>query len=172
MHDPFATISSLQILMADADHIDVKQFTSEKSLAAFLASMFSYNPRWVKALYGVRWLFVRMLGMKQDGLPGDVTLTPEAIPFEAGASAGFFVVESAETDRYWIASAKERHLHAYIAVVCDRSGAKQIMHVLTIVHYQKWTGPVYFNVIRPFHHLVVEQMGRAGAAPYAGMAAA
>ena len=33
---------------------------------------------------------------------------------------------------------------------------------LTVVHYKHWTGPVYFNVIRPFHHLVVRQMARAG----------
>jgi hypothetical protein len=35
--------------------------------------------------------------------------------------------------------------------------------VVTIVHYRHWTGPVYFNVIRPFHHIVVWQMMKAGA---------
>ncbi|MGE6761631.1 DUF2867 domain-containing protein [Corallococcus interemptor] len=30
-------------------------------------------------------------------------------------------------------------------------------------HYRNWAGPVYFNVIRPFHHLVVARMARHGA---------
>ncbi|MCP5103876.1 MAG: DUF2867 domain-containing protein, partial [bacterium] len=34
-------------------------------------------------------------------------------------------------------------------------------HVVTIVHYKHWTGPVYFNLIRPFHHLVIRRMMKA-----------
>jgi len=26
------------------------------------------------------------------------------------------------------------------------------------VHYRSWAGPVYFNTIRPFHHIVVGSM--------------
>jgi hypothetical protein len=33
---------------------------------------------------------------------------------------------------------------------------------ITIVFYKHWTGPVYFNLIRPFHHLVVARMARHG----------
>jgi hypothetical protein len=40
---------------------------------------------------------------------------------------------------------------------------KRRFHVVTIVHYNNLAGPVYFNVIRPFHHLVVKQMARRGA---------
>jgi hypothetical protein len=36
-------------------------------------------------------------------------------------------------------------------------------HVATVVNYCHWTGPVYFSVVRPFHHLVVRQMMRAAA---------
>ena len=70
-------------------------------MRAFIAGLFSYMPWWLKALYGVRWAFVRLLGMKQEGVP--------------------------------------------------------------IVDYRHWTGPVYFNVIRPFHHLVVAAMLRSAA---------
>ncbi|WP_422698682.1 DUF2867 domain-containing protein [Desulfosarcina cetonica] len=31
------------------------------------------------------------------------------------------------------------------------------------MRYRNWTGPVYFNLIRPFHHLVVREMMKAGA---------
>ncbi len=35
-------------------------------------------------------------------------------------------------------------------------------YVITTVFYKHWTGPVYFNYIRPFHHLVVSQMAKYG----------
>jgi len=38
-------------------------------------------------------------------------------------------------------------------------------HIGTAVHYHNWAGPVYFNVIRPFHHIVVSQMMKAGIRP-------
>jgi hypothetical protein len=31
-------------------------------------------------------------------------------------------------------------------------------HLLTVVKFRHWTGPVYFNVIRPFHHIIVKAM--------------
>jgi len=34
--------------------------------------------------------------------------------------------------------------------------------VVTVVRYHAWNGPVYFNMIRPFHHLVVGRMAAAG----------
>ncbi|XXF76233.1 DUF2867 domain-containing protein [Myxococcaceae bacterium GXIMD 01537] len=42
-------------------------------------------------------------------------------------------------------------------------GQRRRFHVATIVRYRRWAGPVYFNVIRPFHHLVVRGMLRHAA---------
>jgi len=36
--------------------------------------------------------------------------------------------------------------------------------IATVVHYRHWTGPIYFNLIRPFHHLIVWFMLRRGLA--------
>lgn len=59
--------------------------------------------------------------------------------------------------------ASDDHLDAYLAVIREQPNAPTSRFlVVTIVHYRRWTGPLYFNVIRPFHHLVVQQMGRAG----------
>jgi hypothetical protein len=41
-----------------------------------------------------------------------------------------------------------------------REGAR--FRVVTIVHYRHWTGRLYFNLIRPFHHWVVTGMARSG----------
>ncbi|MGB1252378.1 MAG: DUF2867 domain-containing protein [Candidatus Promineifilaceae bacterium] len=163
MINPVVTqIPAMQTLMQDADHVDVKTFHGQASMRGFIASMFSYYPSWLKGLYGVRAIFVRFLGMKQEGMPHATRLEEDGIPLTAGEQMAFFKVEQAEDEHYWIASAKEAHLDAYLAVVVEGDiSAERTFHLVTIVHYNNWAGPVYFNIIRPFHHLVVQAMGRA-----------
>jgi hypothetical protein len=149
-----------------ADHVDVKTVESEASLRAFLAGLLSYQPAWVTALYGVRAVFVRLLGMRQHGLPRPQHVRPEDVSLVPGTPAGFFTVRHAEEERVWVVSAEDTHLEATLAVVVEpeaTGGPRKRFHVVTLVHYRKWTGPVYFNVIRPFHHLVVGGMARSAA---------
>jgi hypothetical protein len=55
-------------------------------------------------------------------------------------------------------------LKAYFGIVAEPlANVINRYYIVTIVHYLHWTGPVYFNLIRPFHHLVVARMARAGA---------
>ena len=159
----WSRVSEIAELTSTADHVDVKTVDGEVSLREFLANMFSYYPSWIKFLYRVRGVFVRLLGMKQEGIPQMKKLRPEDISFTAGEKAGFFQVKAAEENRFYLAGATESHLTAHLAIV--REPLNDVMnrfHLITIVHYHRWTGPVYFNVIRPFHHLVVNQMGKAG----------
>ena len=51
---------------------------------------------------------------------------------------------------------------AFGVMVAPLANGRRHFSVLTIVSYRGWTGPVYFNVIRPFHDLVVGGMVRAG----------
>lgn len=149
-----------------ADHVDVKTVESEASLRVFLAGLLSYQPAWVTALYGVRAVFVRLLGMRQHGLPRAERVRPEDVSLVPGTAAGFFTVRHAEEERVWVVSAADTHLEATLAVVMEpepTGGPRRRFHVVTLVHYRKWTGPVYFNVIRPFHHLVVGGMARSAA---------
>ncbi|MFP2910776.1 DUF6463 family protein [Pyxidicoccus sp. 3LFB2] len=150
-----------------ADHVDVKTVESEASLRVFLAGLLAYQPAWVTALYGVRAVFVRLLGMRQHGIPQAQRVRPEDISMVPGTAAGFFTVRHAEEERVWVVSAVDTHLEATLAVVMEpepADGPRRRFHVVTLVHYKKWTGPVYFNVIRPFHHLVVDGMARNAAA--------
>ena len=162
----FTNIPSLVDLLSAADHVDVKSVMGDCNLREFIAGMFSYYPGWMKNLYRIRWGFVRLLGMKQEGIPqsSHMRMKPESVPMEPGAKATFFTVEMAEDGRFWVASATESHLTAYLGVVVEPLAQGNRFHVLTIVNYHNWTGPVYFNVIRPFHHIVVGQMAKAGAA--------
>lgn len=150
-------------LISDNDHLDVKQFEGEMSLRQFLASMLSYNPGWVKFLYRIRWGFVRLLGMKQDGIPQMERIKPEEIAMTPGDQVTFFKVKAAEEEHFYIVGATEPHLTAHLVVIREpMTEPLNRFHVMTVVHYHRWTGPIYFNVIRPFHHIVVAQMGQAG----------
>ena len=148
----------------NAHHIDVKQFEATITLREFLAGMFSYYPAWIKFLYRIRWGFVRVLGMKQEGIPQMHHIRPEDVNFTKGDKQAFFTVYDTQEEAHWLAGASESHLTAYLGVIAEPTGGQMTkFHVVTIVHHNRWTGRVYFNVIRPFHHVVVHKMGQAGA---------
>ncbi len=158
----------LQPLLNNIDHIDVKVIDvaaapGDMGLREFIAGMIAYNPGWIRLLYHIRAGFVRLLGMRQEGIPQAPVYRAADIPMTPGARLSFFTVDQAAEGRHWIASASESHLTAYLGVVLEPRGPASRMHVVTLVKYNSWAGPVYFNVIRPFHHLVVRQMLRAGA---------
>ncbi len=160
-------LPELASLLEHADHVDVKTVIGSVDLRTFLAHMLSYQPDWVTALYGVRAIFVRFLGMRQHGIPrrySRLSLTPETIPMQEGQPAAFFKVRMAKEEHYWIAEVKDQHLNAILGVVVEPLPDQQqkLFHVVTVVYYRNWAGPVYFNVIRPFHHLVVSSMAMAG----------
>ncbi|MEM9955528.1 MAG: DUF2867 domain-containing protein [Chloroflexota bacterium] len=156
-------IEAVQDLLTHNDHFDVKTVTSEASLREFIVGMLSYHPTWIKALYGIRAGFVRLLGMKQEAMTLP-KLTVKNLPFEHGQWATFFQVHDAKEDDYWIATASDKHLDAYIVIAKEQlSSGLNKFHIGTIVHYKNWAGPIYFNIIRPFHHIVVQSMAQAGA---------
>ncbi len=157
-----AYVPALATVLDDADHVDIKVVEGAVSLPVFVAGMFSYYPGWLKNLYRIRWGFVRLLGMTQDGIPQMVRMQPEDVPMTPGEKAAFFTVTMAEAERYWVAAASESHLTAYLGVVVEPLVEGNRFYVVTIAQYHRWTGPVYFNVIRPFHHIVVRKMAEAG----------
>lgn len=161
-----AAIPELTAILAGADHVDIKTVEGEIGLREFIAGMLSHQPGWVTALYHVRKVFVRLLGMRQPGVPTAPRMQPAEVPFTVGAPAAFFTVRAAAEERYWFAGIDERHLGAHLGVVVEPvGGGRRRFHVVTVVHYRNWAGPVYFNIIRPFHHLVVRGMARRGVCP-------
>jgi hypothetical protein len=154
--------SELGALVDGADHIDVKTVESDVALRPFVTRLIAYQPAWVTALYWVRRAFMRLLGLRQDRMPRPPQLRPEQLPMTVGEAVGFFHVHRSVEERLWVAEADDKHLRAKLGVLVEDAGqGRKRMHVLTVVHYKNWAGPIYFNVIRPFHHLVVSAMIRA-----------
>ena len=158
-----AGLAELQPMIAGADHVDVKTVEGTVAFYPFIAAMIGYQPAWVTALYWVRRAFVRLLGMRQAGVPRATHFTADTLPRTPGAPVSFFRLRMAIEDRLWVADVDDKHLRATLGVVLEPGvGARRRLHVFTIVHYKNWAGPIYFNLIRPFHHLVVTAMMRAG----------
>ena len=156
------SIETFHTLQQDADHVDIKTIEGAVTLREFIAGTLTYYPAWIKALYVIRAGFVRLLGMTQENMTIQ-KLTPETTPFETGDMATFFQVYDAQENHYWVASASDKHLDAYLGVMQEPlDNGLSRFHVVTIVHYNNWAGPIYFNIIRPFHHVVVRSMMQAG----------
>ena len=153
----------VQTTLNNADHVDFKIVEGSVTLRQFIASMLNYQPAWITFLYGVRAVFVRFLGMKQEGLPHAQHMRPEDVSMTPGGKAAFFNVKLAREDQYWLVEVKDQHLNAALGVVVEplANGVNRFK-VITVVHYNNWAGPIYFNVIRPFHHIVVGSMANAG----------
>jgi len=147
------------------DHVDVKTIEGIASLRSFISGMLSYYPWWMIMLYRIREIIVHILNLvkheKPDILP---SIKPENLSFTPGESASFFFVRSAKEDTYWIAeSPEDKHLKAFIGIVTEKLiNDRTRFHVFTSVKYIHWSGLVYFNLIRPFHHFVVWRMMIAG----------
>ena len=157
--------SELEKYFKKADFTDVKVFEGETTLREFIASMLSYYPWWIVQLYRIRKLLVSILGLVKHEAPEELpNLQPEDVSFTPGNNVTFFIVRCAKEEIFWISETPDdKHLRAYFGVVKESaSNSTNRFYVITTVFYKHWTGPIYFNLIRPFHHLVVSRMAQYG----------
>jgi hypothetical protein len=159
------SFTELRPYFDSADYTDIKTFQGRADMRKFIASMLSFYPWWIVMLYHIRELLVKVLGLVKHEAPEQLPdLKPDDVSFTPGEKVTFFTVRSAKENIYWISETPEdKHLSAYFGVITEILGNDlKRFYVITIVHFKHWTGPVYFNLIRPFHHLVVSRMARAG----------
>lgn len=151
-------VASLAEFMENADHIDVKSGEGEVSLLEFVAGVLSYQPGWMRVLWRVRVWLLKSLGQGKQEIPDKKRFTGQSIPVVPGGKADFFTVVESDRETFWVAEGKEKHLDAMIGVVVEELEEKSDRcryHVATVVKYNNFAGPIYFNLIRPFHHIVV-----------------
>ena len=158
-------IPEMAPLLEGSSYVDIKTMEGDTTLRRFIAAMLSYYPWWVVWLYRLRTVLVKILGLVEheasEVLP---SLQPDDVSFVVGDAVTFFTVRLAKDEHYWVGETpQDKHLKAFFGVVVEPvANNRKCFHVATIVHYKYWTGPLYFNLIRPFHHLVVSRMMRAG----------
>ena len=166
----------LASVMAGADHVDQKVAQGDATLRQFLAAMMTF-PWWVRVLFGARGVLARALGLRRRRVLGRSAPArggalplpagrriPGELPLYGGWRVGVFTTQAYEEGRFWLGEVDEdRHLHAWLAVTVDGQGQGRTFRVCTVVKYKHWTGPLYFNLIRPFHHLVLRAAARRAA---------
>jgi len=157
--------AELNSCFQNINHQDIKTIEGGCTLREFIAGMLSYYPWWIKMLYYIREIFVRIFGLVKHEKPDEIPhLNPEKISFIPGENVSFFITYKAKEDEYWAGlTPQDKHLSAYFGIVTEKiENTKTRFHVFTTVTYKHWTGPLYFNLIRPFHHFVVWRMMKAG----------
>ncbi len=150
----------LEKYLEGADHVDVKTVEGALTMREFIARFLSFRPGWVKFLFRVRGVVAKILGLDHptDSLP---PLTADSLPVTPGEEAAFFTVVDSDGESFWIACIEDDHLDAHVAVIVEPLGEGiNRFHTVTIVHYNNWIGPLYFNLIRPFHHLIVWRLAK------------
>jgi hypothetical protein len=101
MTDWIARLPQISELLARADHVDVKTADSTVSLREFVAAMMAYEPGWMRFLFGLRKRLVRLIGLRQEGMPTAPHWTPEEVPMQPGQRASFFTVRKAVDGEVW-----------------------------------------------------------------------
>ena len=154
----FSLIPALAEYLDGANHIDVKSGEGTLSLREFVAGLLSYKPGWMRVLWKVRVWLLKVLGQGGNDVSGEGQLTAESLPIETGQEALFFTVAESDGETYWVAIGEESHLGMALGVVVQPVEGQEDMKkfsVITVVQYRNFAGSIYFNLIRPFHHLVV-----------------
>lgn len=149
-------------LVEGADHVDVHTMDGTGSVRDLAAGLLSHRPGWMAFLWRVRSGLLRLLGQPGSVEPEPARLTGATLPVAPGEKAGFFTVSRSDGETHWVAGAEESHLAADVGVVAEPlPGGRKRFHVVTVVRYRNLAGRAYFNIIRPFHHLVVGSAMRA-----------
>ncbi|MGW1340465.1 DUF2867 domain-containing protein [Kribbella sp. NPDC002412] len=150
-------------LLADVDVVDVKTVRGPVSLREFTAGALGYSPLWIKGLFAVRMVVALALRLDTTGIPDSRRLRPETVSFTPGDKASFFTVVRGAEDHYLLLEVQDNHLTGWLAIITDNAQPASEFKVVTLVKYLRPAGRFYYNLIRPFHHVVVQSMARAGA---------
>lgn len=155
------TLHELDDLVPVVDEIDVKTARGDVSLREFTAGALGHSPLWIKGLFAARMAVAAVLRLETTGIPDSRRLRPETVSFTPGEKNSFFTVLRGEEDHYLLLKVADNHLVAYLAIITDNE-RPATFKVVTLVEYLRPAGRFYYNLIRPFHHLVLLSMCRAG----------
>lgn len=155
------TIPAFREHMTGADHVDSHDIDGNVPFRKHLAAALNWMPGWLRFLYRVRSVLARIMRLDHADVVGNERFDADTFPMQPGQKVGPFEVVSAQEENHWMAMAEDRHLAGYICMAVEELGEDcKRYHCTTIVRYRNWLGPVYFNMIRPFHHLIVLGMLR------------
>jgi hypothetical protein len=102
-----------------------------------------------------------VLRLETTGIPETRKLRSETVSFTPGEKDAFFTVVRGEEDRYLLLKISDNHLDGYLAFFTDNE-RPATFKVVTLIQFLRPAGRFYYNLIRPFHHVILLSMCRAG----------
>ena len=150
-----------------ADHLDAVSAYASLSLSECISNALAWQPIWLKLLFLARGGLARLMRLKHPSSRPGRPLRPEEISFHPGDNLAFFTVSAGKDDAFLVLSAEDTHLVGHLIVEVDPTdtGPGHRFRIITAVHYRRWTGRLYFNIIRPFHHLIMHRLIAAASRP-------
>jgi hypothetical protein len=153
--------NSLAINYLPADYVDVfscivskkQEITSDE----LLVNLWTDQPKWLKLLFNLRHILVKPLGLKAENVSKKEDLEGFTNCIRSGGTYGIVSVPSKSSNET-IMQIKNKHLDCTISIhIRDNENNKQLISAITLVHFHNKLGVKYFQVIRPFHKLIVRK---------------
>lgn len=143
-----------------AHHLDAVSAYASLSLRECISNALSWQPTWLKILFLARGGLARLMRLEHPSSRPSRPLEPEEISFHPGDRLAFFTVSAGKEDAFLVLTAEDTHLVGHLIIEVDPTdtGTERRFRVITAVHYRRWTGLLYFNIIRPFHHIIMHRM--------------
>ncbi|WP_418409652.1 DUF2867 domain-containing protein [Alistipes sp.] len=117
-------------------------------MAAFWTTM----PAWLNVLFKIRDLLVRPFGLKTGTADNREELQEALLK---GKDYGLMSAVAHSADESVI-SLDDKHLKAYFSIYIEGRD----VYITTLVQFHNKLGVAYFNLIRPFHKIVVKNIFR------------
>ena len=123
-------------------------------------AFFSSAPKWVEALMTLRNKIVSVFGLKISNKISNRQQQLDDFKCEKGEQLGLFKVFEKNNNEV-ILGENDKHLDFRVSLFIENIGTHQEKKMITIsttVMFHNWFGKAYFQLIRPFHRLIVPKM--------------
>ena len=109
-------------------------------------------PWWVETLFAIRNFFVRLIGLQAGR--GKKQEIEQLIRNEERSKLGSIPVKNGQET---VLLLDDSHLDAYTSVLIENKPDCKVVYTITLVHYKKRLGSIYFFFVRPFHGIIVKK---------------
>lgn len=109
-------------------------------------------PAWLNVLFKIRDLLVRPFGLKTGTADNSEELKEALLK---GKDYGLMSAVAHSADESVI-SLDDKHLKAYFSIYIEGRD----VYITTLVQFHNKLGVAYFNLIRPFHKIIVKNIFR------------
>lgn len=135
-----------------SDTFSVQYKKQNLCLEEILTAFFSATPRWINTLFRLRHKIVARFGLKTNH---EATIELN-FPIKVEDKIGFFeVFEISETQI--ILGENDTHLDFRVSIRIEKDNQ---ISVETLVEFNNIFGKVYFQIIKPFHKLIIASLLR------------